>query len=359
MKGMDRGSNVAPRLVAAAELRAWVARVFERAAVPADDAAVAADVLVAANLRGVDSHGVLQLPLKVERVLSGIINPRPRCRVERDSPAAMLVDGDNGLGMVVGAWAMRQAIERARACGAAVAAVRHSNHFGATAYYAQMAAAAEMIGLCGTNSGGASMAPWGSVTGYLGTNPLAFAAPGGIDGGLVLDMATSQVAWGKVELAARAGQKIPLTWATDREGRPTDDPQVAMHGLMLPLGGYKGYGLALMLEILCGVLSGAGFGPHVVNFYEEPDREENSGHVFVAIDVARLMPIGQFKARMARIVDEIHACQPSEGVTRIYVPGEMELETAARRQGEGIPLPADVVAGLVGLGERVGEPFLA
>jgi LDH2 family malate/lactate/ureidoglycolate dehydrogenase len=359
MQEMTDRDAPAPRTVRAPELHAWTARVFARAGVPADDAAVAADVLLAANLRGVDSHGVLQLPVKVRRVRAGIINARPHCRIVEDNPAAMLVDGDNGLGMVVGVWAMRRAIERARANGAAVAVVRRSNHFGATAYYAQMAVAADMIGLCGTNSGGATMAPWGSITGYLGSNPLAIAAPGGIEGGLVLDMATSQVAWGKVEVAARAGRSIPLTWATDREGRPTADPHVALQGLMLPLGGYKGYGLALMLEVLCGVLSGAAFGPHMADFYQDFEHEENAGHLFLAIDVARLMPVALFKERMAQIVDEIHACRPAEGVTRIYVPGEIEQETAVGREREGIPLPADTVAALTHLGEEVGEPFVA
>jgi LDH2 family malate/lactate/ureidoglycolate dehydrogenase len=345
-------------LVLAEDLSAWVTRVFVRASVPAKDAATAADVLVAANLRGLDSHGVLQLSRKVRRVLSGAVNPQPDIRIERHTsgPAALLVDGDNGLGMVVGVWAMRQAIQRAREHGSAVVAVRRSSHFGMAAYYAQLASAAEMIGLSFTNSS-ATMAPWGAVTPYLGTNPLAFAAPGGIEGGIVLDMATSQVAWGKVELAARAGNKIPLTWATDRAGRPTDDPHQAMQGMMLPLGGYKGYGLALMVEILCGVLSGAAFGPHLADFYLQPERTEDTGHFFAAIEVARFMPLEQFTSRMAQMVNEIHACQPADSETRIYVPGEIEMEIVARRRREGIPLPADVVNDLRLLGEEVGEPF--
>jgi LDH2 family malate/lactate/ureidoglycolate dehydrogenase len=298
------------------------------------------------------------MPIKVRRVLMGSMNARPNLRVAGGGGAALLVDGDNGVGMVVGAWAMRQAMERARGTGAAVAAVRRSGHFGMAAYYAQMAAAEDMIGLCGTN-GGACMAPWGSVTPYLSTNPLAFAAPGGIDGGITLDMATSQVAWGKVELAARAGKKIPLTWATDENGRPTDDPHAAMKGLMLPLGGYKGYGLALMVDILSGVLTGAGFGSHIGDFYQHPEQPEGVGHFFMAIAVEAFMPLAEYYGRIQQMVEEIRACQPAEGVERIYVPGEIEAETAARRSREGIPLPADVVRDLRALGEEIGEPFAA
>jgi LDH2 family malate/lactate/ureidoglycolate dehydrogenase len=167
------------------------------------------------------------------------------------------------------------------------------------------------------------------------------------------------VAWGKLELAARAGQKIPLTWATDRSGRPTDDPNEGMEGLMLPLGGYKGYGLALMIDILSGVLSGAAFGTSVVDYYAEPEKPEEVGHFFMAIDVARLMPLELFEARVAQMVSEIRACQPAEGVQRIYVPGEIEAETAARRRREGIPLPDDVLRDLRALGDELGEPFVA
>jgi LDH2 family malate/lactate/ureidoglycolate dehydrogenase len=339
-------------------LRDWATRVWERAGLPAEMAAVAADALVSANLRGIDSHGVLQMGVKVRRVLSGVMNARPDLRVVGGGPAALLVDGDNGVGMVVSAWAMRQAMQRARETGVALAGARRSNHFGMAAYYAQLAAAEGMVGLCATNSA-ACMAPWGSITPYFSTNPLAFAAPGGIEGGITLDMATSQVAWGKVELAARAGQKIPLTWATDQNGRPTEDPQAAMKGLMLPLGGYKGSGLAMMIDILAGILTGAAFGSHIPDFYLEPDKPEGVGHFFLAIHIEHFMPLATYTARIEQMVAEVHACQPAEGVERIYVPGELEAETRARRLREGIPLPPDVVRDLAALGETVGEPFAA
>lgn len=349
--------NSETRLVSGADLKAWVVQVFMRVSVPEDDAVTAADALVGANLRGVDTHGVVRLPVNVKRLQAGAVNPRPNIRVEGDSPAAILVEGDNGMGMVVGAWAMREAIHRARENGAAVVVARHSNHFGVAAHYAQMATAADMIGLSFTNTD-ASMAPWGSLTAYLGTNPLAFAAPGGIKGGIVVDMATSQVSWGKVMLAALEGRKIPLNWATDQAGRPTDDASKAVKGLMLPLGGYKGLGLALMIEILCGVLSGSSFGPHIIDDTVEPYHPQDVGHAFAAIDIERFMPVAQFKARMKQIVDEIHACEPAESGKRIYVPGEIEMETSARRRREGVPISSAVTADLEALGEMVGGLFL-
>ena len=345
------------RLVTAADLKAWVRGVFTRVSVPQDDADTAADVLVSANIRGVDGHGVVRLPVYARRLRAGAINARPDIRVVQAGLAAVLIEGDNGLGVVTGARAMREAIWRAREYGAAAVSVRHSNHFGGAAYYAQMASAADLIGVSFSNTD-PGMAPWGAVAAYLGTNPLAFAAPGGIEGGIVMDMATSQVSSGKVMLAARAGERIPFGWATDRAGRPTDDPHVALNGLMLPLGGYKGYGLALMVEILCGILSGSEFGSHTIDDGAEPYRPQDVGHLFVAIDIERFMPLEQFKARMQQMVDEIHACQPAEGVSLVYVPGEIEMETAALRQREGIPLPASVAADLATLGELVGQPFV-
>lgn len=338
------------RSVPADGLRAWAGQVFRRVSVPPEDAAAAADVLVTTSLRGVDTHGIIYLPRYVGAIRNGYVNARPDIRVERNSAATALMDGDNGLGIVVGVRAMREAVRRAGEAGAAIVGVRNSTHFGAAAYYSQLAAAEGFVGLTFTNAEPV-MAPWGSRTLMLGNNPFAIAAPGGIDGGVVLDIATTKVAWGKLDLAARAGQKIPSDWATDLNGRPTEDPVEGMRGLLLPLGGHKGYGLSVMVEILCSVLTGAAFGPHV-------ERGQNLGHLFAAIHVARFVPPDVFHARLAQVVEELHASEPAPGVSRIYVPGEMEMETAARRRREGIPLTPDLVAELIELGEQVGEPFL-
>ena len=339
------------RSYSAASLRTWAQKILQRISLPSADAVHAADVLVRTSLRGVDTHGIIYLPRYVREIRQGHVNPQPNIRVEGEAPATAVMNGDNGLGIVAGVRAMREALRRARLVGAAAVSVRNSTHFGAAAYYVQMASAEGFIGLAFSNAE-AIMAPWGSHTLLLGNNPFAIAAPGGIDGGVVLDMATTKVAWGRLDLAARAGEKIPLGWATDRQGRPTDDPRVGMSGLMLPLAEHKGYGLSVMVEILCSVLSGAAYGTHIVN-------GRDLAHLFFAIEVARFAPFEAFQTRMTQLVDEIHACEPAEGVSRVYVPGEIEMEIAARREREGIPVTPDLATELIELGEQVGEPFLS
>lgn len=335
-------------------LHAWAARVFQTTGMVESDALLAADVLVAANLRGVDSHGILRLKNYIGRLESGLNNPRPQLRIECDSPAALRVNGDNGVGMVVGAYAMRLAIERAREFGVASVAVYRSSHYGMAAYYPLMAVKADMIGFTCANTS-SSMPPWGGVVPFLGTNPLAFAAPGD----MVLDMSTTQVSGGKFMIAMRDGKKIPFGWATDRAGNPTDDPQVAWDGLYTPLGGYKGFGLALMVEILSSLLSGAAFGPHVYQPPQDgkPGADVNVGHFFMAIDVARFCPVAEFQTRMKQLADEIHACEPAPGGEPSTIPGERSSATAEQRQRNGIFLPANVVADLEQIGERRGVPF--
>lgn len=341
-------------LIPADVLNDWAQRVFQTTGMSEQDARTAADVLVSANLRGVDSHGIMRLKPYLERLSSGLNNPHPNISITRDNPNAVLLDGDNGVGMVVGSYAMRLAIERARELGVASVGVHHSSHYGMAAYYVLMAAQADMVGFAFANTSSA-MPPWGSVTPYLGTNPLAFAAPGG----LVLDMSTTQVSGGKFLLAQSKGEKVPFGWATDREGNPTDDPKVAWSGLYAPLGGYKGFGLALMVEILSSTLTGAAFGPHVYRTptATTPGADVNVGHFFIAMDVAHFCPVPEFTARMTQLANEIHACESVVEGDRIYMPGERSAETVARREREGIPFAPTVLADLRRIGERVGIPF--
>ncbi|HEY8476249.1 MAG TPA: Ldh family oxidoreductase, partial [Chloroflexota bacterium] len=340
------------------DLAEWTRRVLEREGVPAEDAALVGRCLVHANLRGVDTHGVTRLPIYVKRLRLGLVNPRPEVRVVAEAPAGAVVDGDNGLGMVVGTRAMEEAIRRARAAGSSWVAVRNSNHFGACAYYVMLASAAGMVGIAMTN-GEALMAPWGGVTPYLSTNPIAFAVPGGREGDVVLDFATSVSAAGRILLAHKRGERIPLGWITDRRGRPTDDPEVLLRGeaLMVPMGGHKGYGLALMIDVLSGLLGGAAFGPHVGAMYWDFSKPQNVGHLFGALDVGRFVPLDVFRARLDQMVREVRACERADGVERIAVPGEIEAETQARREREGVPLPTWMTADLVALGEEVRLPF--
>jgi len=337
-------------------LRQWALKIFAHMGVPGDDAALASDALVNANMRGVDTHGVMWLPIYVQRLRSGLVNPRPQIRVTRNRAMVIGVDGDSGLGIVVAARAMQETILTAKEFGLAATTVRNSNHFGAAGYFARMATSQKMIGIAMSNAGPA-MAPWNSVTPYLGTNPLAFAAPGGIEGGIVLDMATSQVAGSRVLLAMRAGLEIPPGWATDLRGRPTRDARVAWEGLMMPLGGYKGYGLALMVEILCGIMSGSSFGPHLYDSTRGAYVAHDIGHFFLAIEIEAFMPLAVFQKRLEQCVDEIRACSPLEGTGSVYVPGDIEAASEILRAEEGIPIPGYLLHELRKLGTEVGECF--
>lgn len=316
-------------------LRAWTARVFERAGVPQEDARIAADVLVSADVRGVDTHGVALVPLKLKQIRAGALNPAAQIRIEQGQGAFVRMDGDNGIGMVVGVHAMREAITRAREQGMACVTVRRSNHFAMAAYYSMLASAQNMIGISMTNTN-PGMPPFGSKTPYLGSNPIAFAAPGPAGEEVVLDMATSQVAWGKIAQAARQGKEIPLNWAADRDGNPTSDPGEAR--MVMPLGGYKGYALAMMVDILSGVLSGAAFGGHVAFDSTEPYQPQNAGHFFAAIDIAKIMPMDEFQLRLGQMVAEIHSGERAANVERIYVPGgnrtRNDRPTNARRNSD-------------------------
>jgi LDH2 family malate/lactate/ureidoglycolate dehydrogenase len=319
-------------------LREFALQAFRRAGVPEDDAALASDALIEANLRGVDTHGVTRLlEPYVRRLLAGGINPRPAVRVAAESPATLIVDGDNGLGAVAGARAMEWCIERARLNGAAWVGLKNSNHFGASAYYALLAARQGMVGIVFTNSPPA-MAPWGARAPLLGTNPIAIAAP--TDGEpLVVDMATSLVAKGRIVLARASGQReIPEGWALDAQGRPTRDVEAALAGTVLPLGGHMGSGLALMIDLLCGALTGAAMATGIGQLHGNADQPQRIGHLFGAIDIDQMVPLVEFTRRAGELARQVRAAERAEGVERIFLPGEIEAETRRRRLEQGIPL---------------------
>lgn len=334
--------------IAPERLIACVAGIFAGCGLPAEDAQVVADSLVEADLRGVSSHGVVRVPTYVAGLREGSINPRPRLHLVVDHGPRALVDGDNGMGQVAASYAMRQAIARAREHGIGAVGLRRSRHCGAMAYWAIQALATDCIGVATTNAG-LNMAPTGGLDRIIGNNPLAIAVPTNRPWPMVLDMATSVVAGGKLDVAAIRRQKIPLDWATDAEGRPTDDPVVARRGLLLPVGGPKGYGLAVMLDVLAGVLTGARFGGGL--------GPPGSGQFFLAIQVEGFMPVAEFKARMDQVIDQIQQSRRAPGVDRIYVPGEIEYESAQRRRAEGIPLEETIAANLERLAGETGAPL--
>jgi LDH2 family malate/lactate/ureidoglycolate dehydrogenase len=340
--------------VRAETLRAFCRACFERLAVPSDAAAVVADNLVFANLCGVDSHGVIRLKVYCERLRQGGFNPRGQPRMVAETEATAVLDADNGLGAVAAVEAMDRALTKADRTGAGCVSVRRSNHFGACAFYALRAVERGMIGFAATNAG-PTMAPTGGRERRLGNNAFAIAVPAGRHPPIVLDMATGAVAWGKIFVAQQTHQKIPSSWALDKHGRPTDDPDVAADGgLIQPFGGYKGYGLSLLIDLLTGVFAGGAFSVHVRTLYEQLDTPSEVAHLCGALRVGGFLPLAEFRARVDAMIDLLKACPLAPGVERIFVPGEIEHETQQRRRAEGIPLPATLLAELRALATELG-----
>lgn len=338
-------------------LREFSFQLFCNAGVPPADACLVSNSLIDANLRGVDTHGVTRLLGKyIERIRQRRVNVHPNLRIVRESLSTAVVDADNGMGAVVCDFAVRLAIQKAKTSGCAWVGIHHSNHFGACGYWTRQIAEADMVGL-GMTNGPAAMAPWGGIAPYHSTNPISFAAPTGKGWPLVLDMATCVAARGNFILAKAMGRPLPEGWAFDARGNPTTDAEKALQGTVVPIGGHKGYGLSLFIDLLCGILAGAAFGPHIGHLYGNDSRDQNLGNIFSATHIAAMGDLAAFKQRVDQMIDEIHAVEKKEGVTRIYVPGEIEMETTRRRLREGIPLPDAVVQELQALGRELHVPF--
>ncbi|WP_043540286.1 Ldh family oxidoreductase [Salinarimonas rosea] len=320
---------------------------------PPDHARTVAESLVHANLRGVDSHGVSRLPIYVERLQLGLVERNPDVRVIEDRGAILLLDGGNGMGHVVTAHAVDLALERLQAHGTVSVGIRNSNHYASGAYYVERAAARDAIAFLYGNAP-PTMAAWGGVDPYLGTNPYTFAVPTGRHAPIVLDMATSVVARGKIIQAAARGVSIPQGWANDALGRPTTDAEAALDGSVLPFGGPKGYGIALMIDIMAGVLTGAGFGPRVGDLYRELGRPQECGAFLQLTHSGAFQPVSTFKERIDAMIEEIKSGQRASGVEEILVPGEIEARTAARRKCAGIPMPSTLLDELDGIGAPAG-----
>ncbi len=317
------------------------------------EAAVAADGLVAADLRGVRTHGVNYLPLLADRIQNGLVNVPTTLSVLSEGGAVLHLDGGNGIGQVAGTRAMQAAIDNARRVGLGMSLVRNTNNIGMLAFYSCMAADAGMIGLCMTN-GAASMAPWGAAEAALGSNPLSIAAPAAHGGPpIVLDMATTLVSRGKVRRAVRQGQPIPADWALDAHGRPTEDPIEALRGTLLPIGGPKGSGLAFFIDVICGLLSGSQFGQAIKSFHE-PEGPTGVGAMTMAIDVTRFMPLEQFTTLLSQYGQSLRALPPAPGVTRIRLPGDIEAERQQDSLRRGIEVDGPVCEAIDRLLEQAG-----
>ena len=337
-------------------LREFAERILEGASLSGEAAAVTADCLVYANLRGVDSHGVQLLTFYLDHLLGGNIDIRGSGRVLTELGCCLLYDGENCVGQVVSAACTDHAVRLAAAHGAGLVSVRRSNHFGAAAYWAQRMSTRGMIGIAMCNAS-PSVAPWQGTDRRVGTNPICMSVPGENGRPWLLDMATTTVAMGKIFKARLAGgTTIPPGWAMDKDGAPTTDIETAIGGLLMPLGGYKGSGLAMLVEILCGVLSGGAMATEVGGVYIL-SRPMGTSHFFLAIDVARLMPLGEFRQRMDRLVETVKSSRPAAGFDEVLVAGDPEWRLEAERRRTGITLDAGVWAKLTTTAARVGiEP---
>lgn len=351
-------------------LKKFVVAVLAKMGVPDKDADVTADVLVAANLRGIDSHGVARTRRYVQGLKDGVMLARPEIRIVQETPVTALVDGGAGLGQVVGVRGMRVAMEKASEAGVGFVAVRNSNHYGIAGYYSMMALEEDLIGISMTNAAPLVVPTFGKDA-VLGTNPMSIAVPTGDERPFVLDMATSVVTRGKLEEYERREEPLLRGWATDSRGLDTlDAGQVlrnmseGLAGGILPLGGsgeelggHKGYGLALLVDILCGVLPGAG---HATQVYPKDEDGQplpaNIGHFFGALRVDGFRPAEEFKDSMDQIVRGLRSSAKAEGQGRIFIHGEKEFETAEERREQGIPLHPKVVSDLRALGEELGVP---
>ena len=336
-------------VVQAAALRAWSADVFVRLGLRENDAHLVAETLVEADLRGVASHGVQRMTTYANSLRRGAMVAQPTIGVVKDSGWALVVDGGGGMGQVAAQRAMDLALERAAESGHGAVSVRNSTHCGAMAFWALQAIPQKAIGTAITNAG-INMMPTGGREKMVGNNPVAYAVPTGREVPLVLDMATSVVAGGKLDIARIKGQSIPLGWAVDKDGQPTTDPVAARGGALLPVGGPKGYGLAVVLDVFCGVLSAGRFGRGL--------GMPGSSHFFEVMSVEAFDEYDEFVARMGDLIDQLHACRPAEGSEGVLVPGEIEHRLRERHLKEGLPMEETLVKELSELGRSVSAPPL-
>lgn len=324
-------------------LTSFTAACLDKLGLEAADARFVADTLVAANLRGVDSHGVVRLPHYATRLRNGTVKARPNITARRSGPSAATVEGDAGMGQLVARRAMQEAISLARESGVGAVVARNSSHCGACAWFVEMAVREGMIGVALTHTD-SIMVPPGMKRIFLGSNPIAFGAPGSGEP-VIIDMSTTHVAWGKVLVARQDGKPIPPDWGVDQDGKPSTDASQVVG--LAPTGGHKGYALAVMIEILCAQLAGVPFGRHVTKMYGELNKPRNLGHFLLALDIARFTDPKQFAGQIALLQREIH----DEGA---LAPGDPERRNAERRRGEGIDIPAVTVAELNALAAELG-----
>jgi L-2-hydroxycarboxylate dehydrogenase (NAD+) len=344
----------APATVSHTALTAFIARSFVATGMPKGDADAAAQMMTKADLMGQDGHGVFRLPMYIRRIRAGGLNVTPTFRRVQDRTATALIDGDNGLGHLVMKHATELAMEKAATTGIAWVGARHSNHAGPASLYAMMPLKQDMIGIYIAVGSANHLPPWGGTDMLLSTNPIAVAVPAQNRPPIVLDMATTVAAYGKVKTAAQKGQMMPEGWMIDRNGAPLTDPARAAEGFLLPIGGPKGYGLSLIFGILAGTLNGAAFGRDVVDFNADPTTVTNTGHLILALDIKAFTDPDDFRTGVDAVWDEMKSSARLPGVDEIRLPGERLHRVTAQRKADGIPLSAALRAQLDGLAGDLG-----
>lgn len=344
-----------PHLLDADRLTELGARILASLGIPTEDAQLVSDSLVTADLWGHPSHGMLRLGWYVARLRSGVMRAVTAPRTVLDLGAVVVLDGRDGIGQVIAGYACDDAVRRAGEYGVGVVAVRNSNHFGTAAYWTRRMAAAGCVGILTTN-GSPAMAPWGGREKTIGANPWSIATPGGSHGPVALDIAGTSVARGKIYAALQRGEDIPPNWAIDRDGVPTTDPSAAIEGILLPVGGHKGYGISFMMDVLSGVLTGSSYATGVVGPFV-PDRRSGCGHLVVALGIDTMLGDEVFASRIDDLIDSTKAVPLAAGAAEIFYPGEIETRAEAIGRREGVTLPEKTFTELRDLAASCGVPF--
>jgi L-2-hydroxycarboxylate dehydrogenase (NAD+) len=342
-----------------ARLRDFIGAALRKLGMPDDDAIAVAALMTEADLQGSDGHGVIRLPQYARRIRAGGLNLHPAMRVLQERPAMALIDGDNGMGHLVMTRAADLAIEKARGAGVAWVGARMSNHAGPASLYARKPLARDMIGMYFAVGNANHLPPWGGLDVLLSTNPIAVAVPAGRHTSIVLDMATTVAAYGKVKAKAQRGETMPEGWMIDRQGKPLTDPRRADEGFLLPIGGYKGYGLALIVGLLAGTLNSAAMGKELIDFNHDDTSATNTGQAIVAIDIAAFGDLKAFKDRVDTLIDDLRGSRRMPNVDRIWLPGEQSSAKRIEYARDGIPLATALRQNLDRLADELGVGRLA
>ena len=329
-----------------AEAENFIARALEAVNVPAADAMIIANLMVKSDLVGADGHGIFRLPAYLKRIRAGGVNLQPNIHIEREQGATALINGDNALGHLVMNRAVELALEKVKRHSVCWIGSHFGNHSGAASVYVRKLAEQGYIGIYMAVGNANHMAPWGGIDLLLSTNPIAIAVPAGKDPIVLLDIATTVAAYGKVKVAAQKGESIPDDWMIDKQGKPITDPKRSAEGSLLPIGGYKGYGLAVMIGLLAGALNNAAVGKGTIDFNARHDLITNTGQTIIAVDPSAFGNKDEFIARVIELVNDLKSSSRLPGVNEIRVPGEGAAKTMVERQKLGIPISPELLVAL-------------